>query len=80
RMQENVCLLLEHHQPCLGPVSRAGCNACCPTFGVICEGCRGMAEEANRTEEYRLLLELGLSESEIESRMMRFTGSDHENR
>lgn len=80
RMRENVCLLLERSQPCLGPVSRAGCNACCPSFGVICEGCRGMVPEANRGEAFRLLLELGLSERQIEARMRRFTGDEHENR
>lgn len=79
RMRENLCLLLERSQPCLGPVSRAGCNACCPSFGVICEGCRGMIKEANRAEQFGLLLDLGLSEKDIEARMRRFTGSDNEN-
>jgi len=80
RRRENLCLLIESRQPCLGPVTRAGCDALCPSFGVVCEGCRGLIEEANRTEEFRLLLELGLSEREVRSRMERFSGSDHENR
>jgi len=80
RQRENLCLLLEARQPCLGPVTRAGCNALCPTFGVICEGCRGPVSEANRTEESRLLLELGLSEREVRARMQRFSGVSHEDR
>lgn len=74
RQRENLCLLLEARQPCLGPVTRAGCNALCPSFGIICEGCRGLVAEANRAEESRLLLELGLSEREVRARMQRFSG------
>ena len=74
RQRENLCLLIEARQPCLGPVTRAGCNALCPSFGVICEGCRGPVAEANRAEESRLLLELGLSEREVRARMQRFSG------
>lgn len=78
RQKENLCLLLERRQACLGPVTRAGCGALCPSTGVVCEGCRGWAAEANRGEEYRLLLEIGLEEREIRARMARFAGVDHE--
>lgn len=78
RLRENLCLLIERRQPCLGPVTRAGCAARCPSAGVICEGCRGPAEEANRREQARLLSELGLSAREVGSRMSRFAGIDHE--
>ena len=80
RRRENLCLLLERRQPCLGPVTRAGCDARCPSAGAICEGCRGLVAEANRADEFRLLLELGLSEREVRARMDRFTGEGHENR
>jgi len=79
RQRENPCLLIEGRQPCLGPVTRAGCDALCPSFGVVCEGCRGATAEANRGEEFRLLLELGLSEREVQARMERFSGDPHEN-
>ena len=76
RQRENLCLLIERHIPCLGPVTRAGCQARCPTFGVACEGCRGLAAEANRGEEFRLLLETGLGEREIHARLGRFEGEE----
>lgn len=79
RQRENVCLLLERKKPCLGPVTRAGCRALCPSFGVVCEGCRGLVAEANRGEEFRLLVELGLSEREVRARMERFSGVFREN-
>lgn len=74
RLRENLCLLIEARQPCLGPVTQAGCAARCPSAGVACEGCRGWVAEANRGEQFRLLLELGLSEGEIRARMGRFAG------
>ena len=74
RSRENRCLLLEDRRPCLGPVTLAGCRAACPSVGAVCEGCRGWVAEANRSEEFRLLLDLGLAESEIRSRMARFDG------
>jgi len=80
RQRENLCLLLEERKPCLGPVTRAGCNALCPSFGAVCEGCRGPVTEANRTEEWRLLLGLGLSEREVRERMERFSGATDEDR
>jgi len=76
RCRENLCLLLEKGQPCLGAVTRAGCAALCPSFGVPCEGCRGEVAEANRAEQYRLLLEVGLPEGEVAARMKRFTGEE----
>ncbi len=74
RQRENLCLLIERRQPCLGPITLAGCEARCPSFGVICEGCRGLVPEANRAEAFRLLLDAGLGEREIRSRMGRFIG------
>jgi hypothetical protein len=39
-----------------------------------------MVAEAGRGEEFRLLLELGLSEREVNARMRRFAGVFDENR
>ena len=74
RLRENLCLLIERREACLGPVTRAGCDARCPSVGIGCEGCRGLVAEANRSEEFRLLLDLGLSEKEVRRRMKRFSG------
>ena len=38
-----ICLL-EQGYLCLGPVTRAGCEARCPKMGILCDGCRGPAE------------------------------------
>lgn len=41
KKNENVCLF-ELGKFCLGPITRAGCNAICPTNSSPCEGCRGI--------------------------------------
>jgi coenzyme F420-reducing hydrogenase gamma subunit len=73
RARENLCLLMERNELCLGPLVHAGCNARCPAVGIPCEGCRGPVAEANVAAEVELLLEKGFTSQEIESRMRRFT-------
>jgi len=77
RLRENRCLLLEDRLPCLGPVTRSGCRARCPSIGVVCEGCRGEVAEAHRDEMFRLLAERGLAVREVRRRLERFGGSGH---
>ncbi|MFW6082706.1 MAG: NADH:ubiquinone oxidoreductase [Chloroflexota bacterium] len=71
KLKENVCLLLEG-KPCLGPVTRAGCDAICPTYGDGCEGCRGYIPEPNERAMKDVLDEAGLTVEEIMSRMTMF--------
>ncbi len=59
----NACLY-DRGIICLGPVTRAGCGAICPSFGSKCEGCRGIvsrealcAAGINLREEYGVALE-----------------------
>ena len=59
----NLCLY-EKGIICLGPVTRAGCDAICPSFGSKCEGCRGIVSEealqaagVNLREQYDIPLE-----------------------
>jgi coenzyme F420-reducing hydrogenase gamma subunit len=43
----NPCILVATGEPCLGPVTRTGCGALCPSFGRGCYGCFGPKEQAN---------------------------------
>lgn len=43
----NLCVLVAHGQPCLGPVTRTGCGALCPRFGRDCYGCYGPSDNLN---------------------------------
>ncbi|MEE9416399.1 MAG: hypothetical protein V3V01_14040 [Acidimicrobiales bacterium] len=62
----NVCVLVAHGTPCLGPVTHAGCGALCPTFHRGCYGCFGPAETANTTAMAGALVATGMAEPEIE--------------
>ncbi len=43
------CVLVAGNQPCLGPVTHAGCDALCPTYNRGCFGCYGPKESPNTT-------------------------------
>lgn len=72
RIRECPCLLMERGEPCLGPVTQAGCNARCPAVAVKCEGCRGPVTEANVVSELEMLQEKGISREELIRRLRRF--------
>jgi len=42
-----TCVMVSRGIACMGPVTRAGCGALCPSLGRDCYGCYGPAENAN---------------------------------
>jgi coenzyme F420-reducing hydrogenase gamma subunit len=42
-----ICVLVAEGTPCIGPATRAGCGAVCPTMGRGCYGCFGPQDGAN---------------------------------
>jgi coenzyme F420-reducing hydrogenase gamma subunit len=47
KMHGNICVLVAHGTPCLGPVTHAGCGALCPPYQRGCYGCYGPKETPN---------------------------------
>jgi coenzyme F420-reducing hydrogenase gamma subunit len=72
KLKENVCLFTRG-EVCLGPVTRAGCGAICPTYGQSCEACRGFITNPNDSSMRDLLAEHGLSVEEITTMYTLFT-------
>lgn len=72
KLRENVCLFTRD-KVCLGPITRAGCKAICPTYGQSCEGCRGYISNPNDTSMRAVLDKHGMSPEEIASIYTMFT-------
>jgi coenzyme F420-reducing hydrogenase gamma subunit len=62
----NVCVMVAHGTPCLGPVTHAGCGALCPTYDRGCYGCFGPMETPNMRALTRELRVLGMEERNID--------------
>ncbi|MBT3878821.1 MAG: NADH:ubiquinone oxidoreductase [Candidatus Scalindua sp.] len=77
QMRENVCLF-EKGMVCMGPVTRAGCKAICPTYNDGCTGCRGLIDDPNLSSHKNLLSEHGLTVDEAISQYMLFGGNSKE--
>jgi coenzyme F420-reducing hydrogenase gamma subunit len=72
KLRENVCLFFQG-KVCMGPVTRAGCKAICPTYGQSCEACRGFITNPNDSSMRHVLEENGLTVEGITSMYTMFT-------
>ena len=62
------CVLVSRGVPCMGPVTRAGCSALCPSLGRDCYGCYGPAENANTDALAAQFERLGLAPQAVAQR------------
>jgi len=63
-----TCVMVSHGVACMGPVTRAGCGALCPSLGRDCYGCYGPAENANTDALAAQFSHLGLAQQAIAKR------------
>ena len=68
KLKENICMY-DLGKTCIGPITRAGCDAICPTYGDGCEGCRGMITNPNINAAHDVLKEHGLTVEDILDKM-----------
>lgn len=68
----NPCVLVATGEPCLGPVTRTGCGALCPSFDRGCYGCFGPRESANTTSLAAWFSAQGMSREEIAREFAKF--------
>jgi sulfhydrogenase subunit delta len=71
----NVCVVVARGEPCLGPVTRTGCGALCPSFNRGCYGCFGPANDQNMTSFARLLNQQGVTGDGAVRRLRAINGS-----
>jgi sulfhydrogenase subunit delta len=62
----NVCVMVAHGTPCLGPVTHAGCGALCPAYNRGCYGCFGPMETPNTRSLTRQLKVLGMEDKAVD--------------
>ncbi len=60
KLAGNVCIMVAHGTPCLGPVTQAGCGALCPSYDRGCYGCYGPTETPNTVALSQWLAKLGM--------------------
>jgi coenzyme F420-reducing hydrogenase gamma subunit len=65
KLAGNVCVMVAHGTPCLGPVTHAGCGAICPGYDRGCYGCFGPADTTNTASLAAWWKSLGASERDI---------------
>ncbi len=69
-----VCVVVARGEPCLGPVTRTGCGALCPTFNRGCYGCFGPADDQNMEAFTQMLALQGISGDEAVRRLRSING------
>ena len=77
KFNENVCMY-EKGVTCLGPVTRAGCNAWCINNGNVCYGCRGLVSNPNRSGAEEVLSRYGLDGAAIANKMLMYNAAMEE--
>lgn len=65
KLAGNVCVMVAHGTPCLGPVTHAGCGALCPTYNRGCYGCFGPMETPNTEHLSAQLATLGMDKQAL---------------
>jgi coenzyme F420-reducing hydrogenase gamma subunit len=65
KLKGNVCVMVAHGTPCLGPVTHAGCGALCPSHDRGCYGCFGPMETPNAPALSRQMATLGMNENAL---------------
>ena len=65
KLAGNVCVMVAHGTPCLGPVTHAGCGALCPSYDRGCYGCFGPMESPNTRALSREWRQMGVRESNL---------------
>lgn len=70
KRQQQVCVMVTQATPCMGPVTRSGCGALCPSVGRGCYGCYGPGENPNTTALGQRFESIGLLPVQIANQFL----------
>jgi len=65
KMRGTVCVMVAGGQPCLGPVTHAGCGALCPSYARGCYGCFGPSDAPQLAPLVERLVALGTTRPQV---------------
>jgi coenzyme F420-reducing hydrogenase gamma subunit len=66
----------EYGEICLGVITRAGCGAPCPSRGLWCFGCRGLAEDPNVPAAMEVMETYGKTMEDLQEKLLLFNTED----
>ena len=72
------CVVVTKGAPCLGPVTRAGCGALCPSLGRDCYACFGPSDTTNAGALVDQLMRVGMSRRDAALRLRGVAGWSRE--
>jgi coenzyme F420-reducing hydrogenase gamma subunit len=75
KLRGNVCVMVAHGTPCLGPVTHAGCGALCPSYDRGCYGCYGPSDDAKTAPLAKRFLMQGASASDVRRLFLSFNAN-----
>lgn len=70
KQNQTVCVMVTRGEPCMGPVTRTGCGALCPSLGRGCYSCYGPSETPNTESLANRFEGLGLLPEAIARRFL----------
>ena len=70
KRRQHVCVMVTKGEPCMGPVTRTGCGAICPSVGRDCYACYGPSERPNTAALANRFEGLGLQPDDIARRFL----------
>ncbi|MFO0555166.1 MAG: oxidoreductase [Polyangiaceae bacterium] len=65
KMRGTVCVMVAKGDPCLGPITHAGCNALCPSYARGCFGCFGPSDAPRPEPLADRLVALGVAKPAV---------------
>lgn len=70
KRRNTVCIMVTKGEACMGPVTRTGCGALCPSYGAACYACYGPAENANVKRLGERFIGLGLDPNRVKQKFL----------